>query len=179
MSSAFRPVHWVARFVRSVRPGYPSVVDRAWADGFLTDSERKLFSKMSSADQRHAIWVARSASPNLDSMDLEPTLSVAAHAAALLHDVGKTAAALGTYGRIVATLSGAVGGRDTAELWAQTSGITRRVGLYLQYPKLGADMLKLAGSHPWVVAWSREHHEGADAWSLPPEVARILVVADR
>ena len=72
-------------------------------------------------------------------------------AAALLHDVGKIEAGLGTYGRVMATLSAKAAGRDTARAWSQTRGITRRIGLYLLHEELGADLLRLAGSDPLTV----------------------------
>lgn len=98
--------------------------------------------------------------------------------AALLHDVGKTVAGLGTYGRVIATLSGAIGGRSYAEVWQDTTGFTRKVGLYLRYPDLGAELLSVAGSRPWVVAWAREHHLPAEQWSVPEAIGRVLVEAD-
>ena len=66
-------------------------------------------------------------------------------AAALLHDIGKLDASLGVYGRVVATVSGAAAGRDMADAWSERSGFTRRVGLYLRHPELGADRIRLAG----------------------------------
>jgi hypothetical protein len=96
-----------------------------------------------------------------------------------MHDVGKTASGLRTYGRVVATLSGAVGGRVFAEFWQDSSGFTRKVGLYLRYPALGSEMLEIAQSDPWVIAWAREHHEPEAAWTVPIEVFRVLVAADR
>jgi hypothetical protein len=99
-------------------------------------------------------------------------------AAALLHDVGKVEARLGTYGRVVATVSAAVAGRDTAELWSRGRGFTRRVGLYLRHPELGADLLALAGSDPLTVAWAREHHRPPDQWTVPVVVGQALKAAD-
>lgn len=99
--------------------------------------------------------------------------------AALLHDVGKTIAGLGTYGRVIATLSGVVGGVGMAEHWQQTQGFTRRVGLYLRYPELGAELLEVAGSAPIVVAWSRDHHRDPATWSVPVELGELLVRCDK
>ena len=72
-----------------------------------------------------------------------------------------------------ATISGAVVRHDEDVIrdWARTRGFTRRVGLYLQHPRLGGDMLELAGSDPLTVAWTREHHLPADEWTLPPSIA--------
>ncbi len=101
-------------------------------------------------------------------------------AAALLHDVGKLDANLRTYGRVVATLSGAVVRRDPEVIgdWTRTRGFTRRVGLYLQHDRLGADLLALAGSDPLTVAWAREHHRPPDEWTVPAEVGHALRAAD-
>ncbi len=99
-------------------------------------------------------------------------------AAALLHDVGKSVAGLGVYGRSVATLSGWVGGHDMAASWADTRGFTRKVGLYLQYPQLGADVLVMAGSDERVAAWAAQHHEPEERWTVPIDAGRLLVLAD-
>jgi hypothetical protein len=99
-------------------------------------------------------------------------------AAALLHDVGKLDAGLGTYGRVVATVSGAVAGRSSAEAWSESRGFTRRVGLYLRHDELGGDMLALAGSDPLTVAWAREHHLPPDQWTVDPHLADALKAAD-
>ena len=89
-----------------------------------------------------SIAVARRVQRALGDRATRPVL-----AAALLHDVGKVDADLGAYGRTVATLSGAAVKRDpeTIRDWTRTRGFTRRVGLYLQHPRLGGDMLELAG----------------------------------
>ena len=56
---------------------------------------------MSRADRRHAAGVARRVEVALGDEATRPVL-----AAALLHDVGKTESGLGTYGRVIATISG-------------------------------------------------------------------------
>jgi hypothetical protein len=174
----FRPIHWVGRAARSARPGPPNPKKIEWADEHLTERERDLFAKMSNPDRRHAIGVASHVAAHLDELHLDDDRRRAVVAAALLHDVGKTSAGLRTYGRVVATLSGAVGGRTYAEHWQDTAGFTRRVGLYLRYPDLGAQLLMVAQSDPWVVAWAKEHHRPEEEWSLPVEVGRLLTAAD-
>jgi HD domain len=180
----FRPIHWTGRAARSIRPGPPAAPKVEWAGEHLSDRERDLFARMSNPDRRHAIGVAMQVAgqldePNLEHLDLDEDRRRAVVAAALLHDVGKSAAGLRTYGRVVATLSGAVGGKAWAEHWQDTAGFTRKVGLYLRYPELGAEQLMVAGSDPWVVAWAREHHRPEEEWTLPVEVGRVLVAADR
>ena len=96
----------------------------------------------------------------------------------MTHDVGKSVAGLGTYGRVMATLSEAVGGRSMARVWADRRGMTRRIGLYLQYPALGADLLAVAGADARVVAWAAEHHEPEETWSVPVDAGRLLSAAD-
>ena len=158
-----------------MRPGGPKAADEAWAESQLLEGERSLWRTMPSADRRHAVGVARRVDEALgDGVDdRRPVL-----AAALLHDVGKTVSGLGTYGRVIATLSAAVGGRDQAEAWSTTRGFTRNVGLYLRHPELGADQLALAGSDPLTVAWAREHHLPAERWTVPEELGQILKTAD-
>lgn len=173
---SLRPLHWAGRLLSSVRPGPPRRRDLAWAHEQLTAPERRLFDRMSNPDRRHAIGVARRVDaalpPNL------PDRSVVLRAA-LLHDVGKVASGLRTYGRVIATLSGAVGGRSYAEVWQDTRGFTRRVGLYLRYPELGAEMLAVADSDPRVIAWAREHHLDEESWTIPVDWGRVLAAADR
>ena len=170
-----RPAHRVRRFLSSVVPGRPSDEDLAWAGTFLSDEERRLFAKMPATDQRHQVGVARAVARHGVGGAPPATWVMAA---ALLHDVGKTVAGLGTYGRVVATLSEAVGGASMATAWSESSGFTRKVGLYLQYPSLGADLLRLAGSDERVVAWAAEHHLPEERWTVPPEEGRILALAD-
>jgi hypothetical protein len=88
------------------------------------------------------------------------------------------ASSLGTYGRVIATLAGAAAGRTMAEAWTQGKGFTRKVGLYLRHPVLGADMLAMANSDPLTVAWAREHHLPEEEWTLPPTIAHALKAAD-
>ncbi len=179
----FRPVHWTGRFVRSARPGPPSSADIEWADEHLTEREQILFRRMSNPDRRHSIGVARAVAGQVDALDvdgqhLDETEQRAVVAAALLHDIGKSIAGLRTYGRVVATLSGAVGGRDYAEHWQDTTGFTRKVGLYLRYPVLGSELLAVAESHPWVIAWAAEHHEPPEEWTVPHPVGELLAACD-
>lgn len=151
-----------------------------WALDWLTPAEQRLFAKMSTADQKHAVDVARRAHQALND-DAEAAGSVGEEtvmAAALLHDIGKTVSGLGLYGRVIATLSGVVAGHEFAEIWQEKSGFTRKVGLYLRYGELGADLLRMADSDPVVVAWATEHHLSEDRWSIPVGVGRLLAAAD-
>jgi hypothetical protein len=185
----FRPLHWAGRFAGSVRPGAPTDEALDWVTRSLSDREAVLFTRMSNPDQRHAVAVALAVAGQLAETETTETetdhdmtrkeVEQAVIAASLLHDVGKTAAGMRTYGRVIATLSGAIGGRDYAEHWQDTKGITRRVGLYLRYPELGGEMLEVSASHPWVIAWAREHHNPEDQWTVPVELGRLMAAADR
>jgi hypothetical protein len=142
----------------------------------LTEREQQLFARMCAGDRAHSVAVGRAVEAYYERRAEMPPQWVMT--AALLHDVGKVVPDLGTYGRVVATLSGWVGGADMANVWADTTGFTRKVGLYLKYPELGADLLAVAGSDDRVVAWSREHHMSEAHWSVPVDEARLLVAAD-
>jgi hypothetical protein len=168
-----RLLHLVRRFFASLLPIGPKAGDDAWARSHLTDAEQDLWSRMARVDRRHSAAVARRVETELGERATTPVL-----AAALLHDVGKTIPRLGTFGRVIATLSEAVAGEDTARHWVETSGFTRRVGQYVLYPELGVDLLKMAGSDELVVAWSREHHLAEADWTIDPELGRVLQQAD-
>jgi hypothetical protein len=154
-----------------------------WARAALSDAERRWFDRMGNPDKRHAVRVARAVEAGLDDVRVDGRRLDAGErratvAAALLHDVGKTQAGLRTYGRVIATLSGTVGGAAFAEAWQDTTGFTRKVGLYLRYSTIGSEMLAVAESHPWVVAWAAEHHSSPEEWTVPEEVGRLLAAAD-
>ncbi len=165
--------HLIRRFVGSLRPGGPSEADRAWVESTLSAAEYALWRRMYGPDRRHSVQVAREVERRLVGAATQPVL-----AAALLHDVGKIDAALGTWGRVVATLSAKVAGVETARMWVNGRGFTRQVGLYLLHPQIGADVLEIAGSDPLTVAWARDHHRAADAWTIDPEIATVLHEAD-
>lgn len=165
--------HLVKRFFGSVLTLGPSRADTAWAVSHLLPSEVEIWNRMSRADRRHAAGVAHRVERALGHEATRPVL-----AAALLHDCGKVVAGLGTYGRVIATLSGKLAGHEHAVAWSETSGFTRRVGLYLEHPRLGADLLGVAGSAPVTVAWAREHHLPADRWTVPAELGQVLKDAD-
>ena len=169
------PLHLVRRFVGMLVPVGPRASRRSWAEAQLLPDEVVLFRRMKPADRRHAVGVARRVrSAGGDDLAREVL------AAALLHDVGKVESRLGVYGRTVATLSSAVVRHDPEVIrdWTRTTGMTRRVGLYLQHPRLGGDLLAVAGSDPLTEAWAREHHLPEDRWTVPVEVGRLLKAAD-
>ena len=171
-------LHLSRRFFGALWPGAPRAADVEWVRGVLNDAEFTQFRRQPNHDQRHAIGVAR---------DVEQRLAGTPYAgdprwpeAALLHDIGKLDSRLGVYGRVVATVSASVAGRDTAEHWSTSSGFTRRVGLYLRHAELGADRIRLAQGSEEAARWAAAHHhpEEWDATGIPTDVVTALDAAD-
>jgi hypothetical protein len=157
-------LHLVRRFVGSLLPGEPPPSDRAWVANTLSEDEMVLWGRMSAADRRHAVGVARRTRERLGEQGAtRPVL-----AAALLHDVGKVVCGLGTFGRVMATIAAMTG----------SSRLPARIRRYLAHDRLGGDLLEQAGSHPLTVAWAREHHRPPERWSVPVATGRALKVAD-
>ena len=165
--------HLTRRFIGSLWPFGPTRSADAWARGHLLDGEVLLWRRMSGQDRRHSIGVAKRVDEHLGGSADRPVM-----AAALLHDVGKIDSHLGTILRVVATLSATVAGRETAELWVQSSGVTRRIGLYLVHPRIGGDLLAMAGSDLFTETWAREHHLASEDCSLDEQLAHALRVSD-
>ncbi len=165
--------HLTKRFFGSLRPGGPASDDAAWARAQLLPGERELWELMRNADRRHSVQVARRVERALGHEASRPVL-----AAALLHDCGKIDSGLGAYGRVVATLSVSIAGRSAAGEWTEARGFTRRIGLYVRHPEIGADRLALAGSDPLTIAWAREHHQPEDTWTIPLHLAVALKESD-
>lgn len=169
------PVHLAGRFVGMLVPLGPRRSSAAWAETQLLPAEVVLFRRMKPADRRHAVGVARRVVRELGDEADRPVV-----AAALLHDVGKIESGLGVYGRTVATLSAVAirGDDEVIKAWTRTRGFTRRVGLYLQHPRLGGDLLAIAGSDPLTEAWAREHHSPPERWTVPPDIGAVLKACD-
>jgi hypothetical protein len=165
--------HLVKRFFGSLRPGGPGEHAEAWVAARLLPAELAIWRRMSGPDRRHAVGVAERVERALGHEATRPVL-----AAALLHDVGKVESGLGTYGRVVATLSAKAGGHEMADVWRKQRGVARKVGLYLHHDEIGGDLLELAGSDPLTVAWAREHHLPEAAWTVPARVGAALKAAD-
>jgi hypothetical protein len=173
-----RALHLTRRFFTSLWPGRPAARDEAWVAGILGLEELALWSRMANHDRRHSIAVTRR---------VEETLEGSPYAgdprwleASLLHDVGKVDAHLGVFGRVGATIAGAVAGRDKAPAWATRDGITRRVGLYLQHPALGAVEIRAAGGTEAAARWAAAHHDPRtwDDTGIPAPVVAALHDAD-
>ncbi len=168
--------HLALRFAASLAPAGPRQQSQQWALTHLSADEGRLFTQMSGPDRRHAIGVARRALGD----GAEPVLVPAA----LLHDVGKLEAGLGTFGRVWATLAALAIGRDGVVGWetlpagSPFSGRRRKMARYLQHDRLGAELLERAGSDDLTVAWAREHHLPPQRWTVEHHLGEILKEAD-
>lgn len=167
------PAHLVRRFFGSLLPWGPRRRDRDWVATLLTPAELALWQRMKHYDRRHGVAVARRVERALGNEASRDVL-----VAALLHDVGKVAAGLGLYGRVVATLSAKAAGAEMADEWSAHNGIIRKVGLYVRHAELGGDMLGVAESSPLVVTWAREHHLPEDQWTIDARIGTVLKSAD-
>jgi hypothetical protein len=144
-----RLAHLARRFRGALSRKPPTAADDAWVDEHLEAGELALWASMTVADRRHSIDVARRLQAT------RPEASRDELAAALLHDVGKLASDLGTFGRVAATI---VGPR------------TARLRTYHDHEAIGAAMAAEAGSSELTVALIG----GAG----PPEAAKALQAAD-
>ena len=48
----------------------------------------------------------------------------------------------------------------------------------MEHPRLGADLLGMAGSAPLTVAWAAEHHLPPEDWTVPRPIGEALKAAD-
>ena len=78
---------------------------------------------------------------------------------------------------MVATVAGAAAGREHAEAWSESSGFTRRVGLYLRHAELGADRIRLAGEPEEAARWAAAHHD-PDSWATCRSRTPVVVALD-
>lgn len=132
--------HLARRFFGSLSHAEPSPADTAWVRSQLLAGEWERWATMAAQDRRHSILVGRR------FVDAAPDATRAAVAGALLHDVGKQVAGLGTIGRVVATVAG---------------GRTTRFRAYHDHERLGAALLSQAGSEPATIELVR----GAGPWA--------------
>ena len=120
-----RPGHLVRRALTSLPNRPVGAHGKRAARAVLLDAEFELWSSMEPRDQRHSLQV-------LSRFDATvPGASRPERAAALLHDVGKQVAGLGTLGRVLATVVGPHGARFRD---------------YHAHERLGAELLLAAGS---------------------------------
>jgi len=146
----------------------------------LLPGERALWQRMSGPDRRHAVGVAQDTVEGLGGG--EPSREVIA--AALLHDVGKVEARLGTFSRVGVTLAAMAAGRTRVLAWAGSTpeggrvSLRHRIGLYLAHDQVGEELLRAAGSHVLTVTWAREHHLEPARWTVDAKLGAALKAAD-
>ena len=109
----------------SLVPSQVQQIERQWVQSVLSQSEFDVWNNMMVQDRRHSVMVGRR------FVKYRPTATQSEIAGALLHDVGKSVARLGTVGRVIATL---VGPR------------TNRFRQYHDHEQIGATMLRSIGS---------------------------------
>ena len=132
------------RQARSAHRVAMSDADRQEALGQLDPALGPLFLRMAARDQVHALRVMRRLG------DAEPVL----RQAALLHDVGKIEAPMGTAGRSLVVLARATG---TVTLLTRIPGFGVRFRRYLEHPRIGAELLHDAGADRSLVEIVAEH----------------------
>lgn len=201
--------HLAGRFFGSLLPIAPKEADEDWAMSHLLTEEVSLFKSMSNADRRHAIGVARRAIRLFDGADQRAGTERPREfvAAALLHDVGKVKAGLGTFGRVAATVVAVGLGRAKVVSWTDwpsdssnerrdASGVQRHecqspspsrwkpsslkadMGRYLTHDIIGARLLEEAGSDGFTIRWAREHHLPESGWTVEHKLGIALKQAD-
>lgn len=165
--------HLARRFFWSLRGPEPDSGDEAWLRSLLSPAERELYDAQPTVDRAHSVACAIAAREGL----ADPTDELIV--ASALHDVGKAASGLGTFGRVAATVVNAVLPEAIARRWqVKGGGLGHRMTLYARHDHVGADLLRDAGSADVVVAWALEHHQPEDRWSIEPELGRVLLAAD-
>ncbi len=129
--------HLARRLATSLSRRPPEPEREAWAQSLLLPGERALWLRMSAADRRHSIEVARRFRRFVE----HPTR--AELAAALLHDIGKIDSGLGTAARVVATVAGPR---------------TARFRSYHDHEAIGVGLLVAAGSEDETLALAGGEH---------------------
>jgi hypothetical protein len=117
--------HLAKRFVLNLVPAQVQAIESQWVHSILSQDEFALWSNMMVQDRRHSVMVGRR------FVKYRPHASQSEIAGVLLHDVGKSAARLGTFARVLATL---VGPR------------TSRFRQYHDHEEIGAAMLRSINS---------------------------------
>ncbi|MCB0957808.1 MAG: hypothetical protein R2694_20510 [Ilumatobacteraceae bacterium] len=141
--------HLARRFATSLSRRPPAADDLAWAHAMLLPSEAALWDRMTAQDRRHSILVARRFVERL------PDATRPEVAAALLHDVGKLEAGLGTFARVAATVVGPRG---------------RRFRAYHDHEAIGAGLLADAGSDTVTVSLVTGHGRAAEVLRAADDV---------
>jgi len=133
---------------------------------------------MSGPDRRHAIAVARESQRLLVQIGEVANREILA--AALLHDIGKVEAGLGTFGRVAVTLAAVAVGHqrlahsDRGPMRAWLAPARR----YLAHDRLGGELLRAHGSAAFTAAWAEQHHLPPECWTVDQRIGRLLKAAD-
>jgi len=126
---------------------------------------------MSSADQIHSIAVARRVRTELPG-DQTSLL------AGLLHDVGKTAVRSGLVVRVSAAAIKPIATQERLSRWTAGRSFLSNIASFIDYPRIGADLLQSVGSNDFVVRWAAEHHLARHEWTVDKAKADVLARAD-
>jgi hypothetical protein len=167
--------HYVRRFFTSLSRRPPDPADEAWARALVTEDQWALVARLPNPDRRHLVANAREVEAALG-----PDVDAACVQAALLHDVGKFDAGLGTAGRVAATVTAALVGRARVGAWAARPGWRGRFGRYERHGEIGAREIRAAGGSEMAAEWSELHHhrDRFAASAIPPDVLAVLDAAD-
>lgn len=145
--------HLVRRFIGFLAARPLSPTEQAAVASVLSPELCVLFFAQPHQDQRHAVEVAARVRPAL-------------RAAALMHDVGKTASRLGAVQRACATIA------NVARL-----PVTGRWRRYLDHGSIGASLLEEAHAPDIAVAFAA-HHPGPTPKGIDPADWKELATAD-
>ncbi len=165
-----RATYRVRQVMWGLRPRV-SEADREEVARWLSPAAQALWQRQSRRDQSHTLRVLRA----LQRWGFrEPPLM----AAALLHDVGKTEAALRLWHRVVWVLGKALSPRLAAWL-ARPHGWRRPFWVLAEHPRLGARLAQAAGCDADTV-WLIAHHQDrtVDASPRRQRWLRALQAAD-
>jgi putative nucleotidyltransferase with HDIG domain len=161
--------HLVTRFFGSLRPRTLDASETALVERTLTPAELECWRRLGAADRVESVTTARAAIE-----ELGPDADDRWIAAALLHDVGKTATGLGPFRRAAATSIAIVAGERRVRRWPNA------IGRYVDHDEEGARLLERAGARREAVEWAAIHHRRA-RWSgsvVPVEICQVLATAD-
>lgn len=152
-------LHLARRFFRSLRARHPHVDDQLLVGQLLSTPEADVFWEQPVPDVVHALRAARHVlAEEADRTDLAR--------AALLHDVGKRHAGIGTFRRSFATASAAV-----------RLPVGTRATRYLEHAESGAVELESLGCDEIVIGFARHHH-GSRPQGFAPQDWELLLAAD-
>ena len=137
---------------------------------YLDPAQRALFSRMAVSDQRHCLDLFYSLREQLGADG--PLLQ-----AALLHDVGKSAAPIRLWHRVAYVLLGKLSERARANLCAR-GGRGWRIPFFVlaHHTGLGADLALKSGCSGEVVALIRSHQRPVSPLMQLPAQSRMLAL---